>query len=223
MAKTFNKTLTALTSRFYFGATCIRIRPETCITVDGETYMIRQLCFAAVAVLFAVNSCSASFVIDSFATEIAVVTGTSTVSYNALGDSYQGDLLAGQSVTITYNFTAAPFNSTDLADASSGGSLTALDFVFSSVPTLPLDLTVAGAASVPFSVSQTVTSSPASVFIGSDLGTATSLSFTFANNTLSDTAFSFGGSALTAVPEPTSLLMFPAAIGLVLARRRRKS
>ena len=177
--------------------------------------MIRQLCFSAIAVLFATSSCFASFVIDDFSSEIAL---SSNATFTPVG--YQAVLADGESATVTYSF-APTLSDSAAAVPGSGTSFTSLDFFTTTAPFADIDLEISGSSFT--SVNTVLSAANTSVQIGPGLASTNSLTFTFTNNTGALNIFTFGGGALTAVPEPTSLLMFPAAIGLVLARRRRKS
>jgi hypothetical protein len=186
--------------------------------------MIRQLCFAAVAVLFAVSNCSANIIIDDFksATATAATTGFGYTSNAGYAADTDGETLpfpvfaAGTSASLDYIV---------LPNLDGQGSLV-FDFA---VGGGPIDLTVTTsdgtAVEVSLPVSLVAGATPTTVNIGASLSTATSLTLDFENNSGADATFTFGSSSgsFTAIPEPTSLLMFPAAIGLVLARRRRKN
>ena len=189
--------------------------------------MIRQLCFSAIAVLFATSSCFANFIIDDFS---AVTTGTgqltstnATVTANTFtnvsGSTYQG---VGQpSYSITYDFGGTLLA---LAQASnpnlSAGSLTSFGVPASPLLADQFELVVTGTG-----FTQTVSPSGVDPFVIIDapgggttlLADSTFLTLTFNSLGAGGVAVDFGGAPFTAVPEPTSLLMFPAAIGLVLA------
>jgi hypothetical protein len=184
--------------------------------------MIRQLCFAAIAVLFAVSNCAANIVIDDFTSATATASTVTNFDY-VQNSGYQAEaglalFPAGSTASLVYTFSAG-----DLAEQ------TALVFDYGLVLG-PIDVTVTtsngmGPTSVSLPVSLETTGTPTTINIGAGLGSATSLTLDFVNNSGADAVFTFGSSSgsFTAVPEPTSLLMFPAAIGLVLARRRRKN
>jgi hypothetical protein len=184
--------------------------------------MIRQLCFAAIAVLFAASSCSANILIDNFTSASPVATSITNFDYvqNQGYEAEAGALVFPDNGTASLGYT---FSAGDLAGQ------TALVFDYA-VTGGPIDLTVTTSDGVTSIINLPVVSlaagaTPTTINIGAGLGSATSLTLDFANNSGSDAVFTFGSSSgsFTAVPEPTSLLMFPAAIGLVLARRRRKN
>lgn len=207
--------------------------------------MIRKLCFAVIAMLFAASACSASFVIDDFSAAGAFgATTTGGLSYvNVPG--FQGyealNVAPGGTVSLTYSFAgstgAAPAVAGTLAAAafdsfiSSGGSnpdrpfpaLTALVFPFAGSPAsaFPIGFSIEDESSVVLA-SGPLTGSPQQVQVGTALGSVEQLTFSFTNDSADTLNFQIGGGALTAVPEPTSLLMFTSAMGLVLVPRRRR-
>ena len=184
--------------------------------------MIRQLCFAAFAVLFAVSTCSANFVIDNFSAQNATVTTTGSASFSfSASNGYSIDLDDGEMITFTYNFPSGLLSASGLSNPNS-----LVDLAFP-VTLFPLDASIDVDAIVDATSTgnQSISSGGTIINVGPSLANATSVALKF-TSTADGTAFVFGGGTtpeFTAVPEPTSLLMFPAAIGLVLARRRRKN
>jgi len=187
--------------------------------------MVRQLCFVAVAMLFSGSVCNAEFVIDDFTGSGGAA---SVANFNFLaGQGYR----AGTEVLTNFNFGAGDTAQLvyNLAPgALAGTSGLNFDFTLSSPPNaISLNLTGSNAGDVIFSETTTLDpgGSPASVNIGAALANATSLTLDFQNVSTANATFSFGSSSGTfsAVPEPTALLLFPTAIGLVMANRRRRS
>ena len=190
--------------------------------------MVRQLFFTAIAVLTMASTCSASFVIDDFAIERA---SSNDFTYSELLGGYFAELDAGETASLTYDFTDTPFNSDDLGQLAGDDTVTTLIFdssiitVSGATQVTNLGLSVSGSNFGP--VSTSVSESPTSVDIGSQLADTESLTFEFTNSTSSTQSFIFGAiggtlEAASAVPEATSFLMFPVAMGLATARRRRR-
>ena len=190
--------------------------------------MVRQLFFTAIAMLTMASTCSASFVIDNFAIERASSSGGFTYFENI---GYSVQLGAGDTASLTYDFTDTPFNSDDLGQLAGDDTVTTL--IFDTSVFVPpgvtqvtnLGLSVSGNNFGP--VSTSVSESPTSVDIGSQLADTESLTFEFTNSTSISQSFIFGAfggtlEAASAVPEATSFLMFPVAMGLATARRRRR-
>jgi hypothetical protein len=193
--------------------------------------MIRQLCFAAVAVLFAASTCSANFVIDDFSGVATATPSASGVTITAntftttSGSSYQG--VGASSYSITYDFGGTLLSLAQAETASiTSDSLTS--FLVPSAPVLANSFSLTVAVD---GLTQILSPAGANPFVTVDapgggttfLADTTSLTLTWTDLGGGATVDFGGATAFTAVPEPTSLLMFPAAIGLVLAGRRRKN
>jgi len=210
--------------------------------------MIRNLCFAALAVLFVASTSSANFVIDDFSAAGAFSASPSAGFNYVDAPGFQGyealNVASGSTVSIEYDFTAAAgpggvVTPGTLASAaydsfiSSGGTNPTVPFPSLTALLIPYAGSPGSAFPIDFSIEDnfgtvlaqgSLSGSPQQVHIGSSLGSVSGLKLSFTNDSaVTLSSFQLGGGSLTAVPEPTSMLMFPAAIGLFMARRRRVS
>lgn len=198
--------------------------------------MLRHLCLAALAVFLAgaTNVSSANVVIDSFSRTDGPllddpVTASPTVvsGFDFVEDvgffANTGTLLGiagfnpGESGSLTYDLTSLGLTSQsevefDFTVAQPSGSV---DYNFF------LDGSGTAVASGTLSAG---TPAPVRVDVAG-LSGANTITLEFINTTAGFQTFQFGAGDgnFTAVPEPTAMLLFPTAVGLVLARRRRSS
>ena len=200
--------------------------------------MFRQLCFAAIAVFFAANTCSANFVIDDFTQDlsqpgsspqltITEMNAPVSFTYSAAFDTFSGTLDDGGMVSFAYDFSSLGGTLGSAAAMVPGSGTVFTGLSFGNLPALPVvgfDVMVSAVNSAFTPVTQAVSSSPTFVPISSGLEAADTIVIKFTNNTGFTTSFFFGGSTtpLVAVPEPTSLLMFSSVMGLAFVPRRRR-